>query len=117
MVGHEAAVIVGVAPTAAAQAAAAGPQRIRPHQHFVGLVNGRSADAVVRTACAGPIWPGRTTQPVAGQTFAVEQVPDGGGYNGHQLHGVGQLRLRPASLRSLQGLWREGAGPSVAGAL
>lgn len=67
-------------------AAAVGSTPIRPHQHFVGIVNGKRASSttppVVITVCAGPIWPGRTGPVASNQTLAVAQVASGGGYTG-----------------------------------
>lgn len=51
---------------------------VRPHQHFVGLINGstgRPAPATIRMSCFGPIVPGQTGHPMAGQTVAVKRVP------------------------------------------
>jgi hypothetical protein len=56
--------------------------QIRPNQHFVGLVNGDHADAVVYVACAGPSRLGGTGPPVGGQTVAVHRVASGGGFTG-----------------------------------
>jgi hypothetical protein len=65
--------------------AAASPP-IRAHQHFVGVVNGRSASAaaspVVYTVCAGPIWAGRSGPLAGGQTVAVARAVRHGGYTG-----------------------------------
>ena len=59
---------------------------IKPHQHFVGLVNGTRATAtavpVVYTVCAGPSWSGRTGPLAGGQTLAVARVARGGGHTG-----------------------------------
>lgn len=57
-------------------------QTVGPNQHFVGLVNGQHSDAQIRVACAGPVWVGRTTHPLAGQTLAVSQVATDGGSTG-----------------------------------
>ncbi len=46
---------------------------IGPGEHFLGLVNGSNYQATVYTACAGPIWPGRTG-PVVSGTLAVARV-------------------------------------------
>ncbi len=46
---------------------------IGPNQHFIGLVNGSNFQATVFTACAGPIWPGRTG-PVVSGLLAVARV-------------------------------------------
>lgn len=56
--------------------ALAGPRpRVGPHQSFDGLVNGHRGNAavpvVVFVACAGPIRPGETGHPVAGQTVEI----------------------------------------------
>jgi hypothetical protein len=56
--------------------ALAGPRpRVGPHQSFDGLVNGHrgtsSVPVVVSVACAGPIRPGETGHPVAGQTVEI----------------------------------------------
>ena len=55
---------------------------IRPHQRFYGLVNGASSSAVIRMACFGPIKPGQTGHPFAGQTVAVTRSPTGPGFTG-----------------------------------
>jgi hypothetical protein len=59
---------------AGAQAPAGG--RIRPHQVFGALVNGKngvSSPVEIQMACAGPIKKGETGHPVAGQTVTVFQ--------------------------------------------
>ena len=66
--------IAGLALTAGP--AIAGPRpRVGPHQSFDGLVNGHrggaSAPVVVFVACVGPIQPGETGHPVAGQTVEI----------------------------------------------
>ncbi|MBV8464267.1 MAG: hypothetical protein JO368_13300 [Acidimicrobiales bacterium] len=61
-------------------AASGGP--IGPNQHFIGLVNGKHAGAVVYTVCPGPLSPGRTGPPAGGQTVEVLRVPKGGGDTG-----------------------------------
>jgi hypothetical protein len=65
---------------------------IRPHQHFVGIVNGTRASGstvpVVYTVCAGPSWPGRTGPLAGGQTLAIARAAHGSGYTGplRQIH-------------------------------
>jgi hypothetical protein len=59
---------------------------IEPNQHYVGLVNGKSADAVIDVVCPGPIGPRRTGPPVSNQTVAVHQVASGGGDTGPAGH-------------------------------
>jgi hypothetical protein len=56
--------------------------QIEPHQHFIGLVNGDTTDAVVYVACAGPMLLGGTGPPVGGQTVSVHRVESGGGFTG-----------------------------------
>ena len=77
---------VGVVVAAAFAGPAAAAEPIGSGQHFVGQVNGSGASAtavpVVRTVCAGPVWPGRTGPVAGGQTLAVHQVAAGGGYTG-----------------------------------
>ena len=55
--------------------AAVPPQgKVGPHQVFGGLVNGKNgvpAPAVIRMACFGPVRPGQTGHPMAGQTVEV----------------------------------------------
>lgn len=43
---------------------------IQPNQYFTGVVNGKTAGAVVYTVCPGPAT-GRTGHPAAGQTLSV----------------------------------------------
>ena len=59
-------------------AAAVDPAPIGPHQFFVGEVNGistaSSAAAVIKVGCFGPVTPGETGHPVAGQYVDVLPV-------------------------------------------
>jgi hypothetical protein len=60
-------------------AAGATRSAIAPNQTFVGLVNGSTGlttPAPIYVACAGPINPGETTHPLAGQTLEVEPASD-----------------------------------------
>ncbi len=68
-----AALIVAAMLSGASAAAAFAPDPIGPDQHFIGLVNGSNFQSTVYTACAGPIWPGRTG-PVVGGTLSVARV-------------------------------------------
>lgn len=61
---------------------------IENNQRFSGLVNGRHTDAQIRTACGGPIFPGRTGHPLAGQTLSVTQDPSGHGDTGSDSRAV-----------------------------
>lgn len=55
---------------------------VGPGQHFVGVVNGSTSEAVVTTVCGGPVWEGRTGPPLAGQTLSLRRVDSGGGSTG-----------------------------------
>jgi hypothetical protein len=55
------------------------PGPIGPHEPFSGAVNGSRDGAVVRTACAGPVWPGRLGPVVGGQTVEVHRDASGQG--------------------------------------
>ncbi|QMU76878.1 hypothetical protein GXW83_15210 [Streptacidiphilus sp. PB12-B1b] len=70
-------VTVGAAALmAAAPAYAAGvvdPAPIGPGQYFTGLVDNVSSQAVIKVVCPGPVVPGETGHPLAGQT--VEALP------------------------------------------
>jgi hypothetical protein len=46
---------------------------ILPNQYFSGVVNGKTADAIVYTVCPGPAT-GREGHPASGQTLAVARV-------------------------------------------
>lgn len=65
---------IALAGPAGAQVTPGGP--VGPNQVFGGLVNnstGSPNPAVIRMACFGPIRPGQTGHPFAGQTVAVFQ--------------------------------------------
>ncbi len=74
--------VVAVVALMPAGLAAASGNRIRPNQHFVGFVNGKSSNAVVYTVCAGPVGPGRLGPPAGGQSVEVVHVQHGGGDTG-----------------------------------
>ena len=57
-------------------------QPIRPHQHFVGLVNNKHVGAVIYVVCPGPAGGDRTGPPAGGQSVKVVRVASGGGYTG-----------------------------------
>ena len=63
-------------------APAAAETPIQPRQHFVGLVNGSKAGAVVKTVCPGPAASGRQGRVRGGQTLSVERLAGGSGYTG-----------------------------------
>ena len=62
-------------PAAAASAAVQDPLPITPNTAFAGLVDGLSADAAIQVGCFGPITPGETGHPLAGQTLEVVTAP------------------------------------------
>ena len=59
---------------ASATSSSAG-QRVGPNQGFVGSVNGRFDSATILMACFGPIKPGQTGHPMAGQMLEVLSPP------------------------------------------
>ncbi|MEY9928246.1 hypothetical protein ABH926_002885 [Catenulispora sp. GP43] len=58
----------------AAGAAAQDPLPITPNTAFVGLVNGKTADAVVTVVCPGPVTSTSVGHPIAGQTAEVRSI-------------------------------------------
>jgi hypothetical protein len=73
-------VIAAIGLTVAATSTAQGATPIRAHQHFRGVVNGKTADAFIRIACPGPAE--QTGAILSGQTLAVTHVRAGGGFTG-----------------------------------
>lgn len=69
-----AAVAPALTAATAATAAVQDPIPISPNTAFVGLVNGKTADAVVTVVCPGPITPTSLGHPVAGQTAEVRSI-------------------------------------------
>ncbi len=67
-------VIGAVIPALPAGAA----RSVGPNQFFTGVVNGVSGNTIVpitiRMACFGPVRPGQTGHPMAGQTLAVHEL-------------------------------------------
>ena len=95
MVGAAAAIasVVVVGPVASASGAA-----IRPHQYFIAEVNGRTGEtlpAEIAMACFGPVQPGETGHPMAGQTVGVREVGPAApatvalGYTGNRARSIG----------------------------
>lgn len=64
----------GAANLPSATAAVVDPAPIGPHQYFVGQVNGTSTDAAIKVGCFGPVIPGETGHPQAGQFVNVLPV-------------------------------------------
>ena len=50
------------------------PLPIGPNVPFIGLVNGKSSDALITMVCPGPIAAGETGHPLGGQYVEVETV-------------------------------------------
>lgn len=70
-------VALGAALVPAATAAAdpvQDPLPITPNTYFVGLVNGRAADAVITVMCPGPITANSVGHPISGQSAEVRSV-------------------------------------------
>ncbi|WP_182877110.1 hypothetical protein [Microbispora sp. H10670] len=57
-----------------ASAGVVDPAPVRPHQYFYGFVNGETGHATIKMACFGPVYPGQTGHPFAGQTVEVRPV-------------------------------------------
>ncbi len=74
--------VVAVVALIPAGLAAATGKPIKPNQHFVGLVNGKSSGAIVYTVCPGPLGPGELGPPAGGQPVEVLRVHSGGGDTG-----------------------------------
>lgn len=51
------------------------PAPIGPNQYFYGEVNDQAGHATIQMGCFGPIHPGQTGHPLAGQTVKVLPVP------------------------------------------
>lgn len=63
--------VFGVALATAPAASADVIMPIGPNQVFHGLVNGTHEKAVIKVVCPGPVVPGQTGHPAAGQTLSV----------------------------------------------
>jgi hypothetical protein len=52
--------------------------KVGPNQFFTGVINGQDGNTTtpitIRMACFGPVKPGETGHPMAGQTLAVHQL-------------------------------------------
>jgi len=68
------AILVGSAMVLPAGAAV----KVGPNQFFTGVINGRDGNTTtpitIRMACFGPVRPGETGHPMAGQTLAVHEL-------------------------------------------
>lgn len=65
--------------TSATAAAVAAPVQdpipIGPNMSFHGLVNGAAVNATIQVGCFGPIVPGQTGHPLAGQSIEADSTP------------------------------------------
>jgi hypothetical protein len=81
-----AALFVGVSAVPAAADGVIDPAPIGPNTFFVGEVNNTAGPAVIQMACFGPVTPGETGHPLAGQTVkalpASTPVANTAGYTG-----------------------------------
>lgn len=75
MAGVVGGAFAGVATGGPADARTAATHSIGPRQHFIGLVNGHAANAIITMVCTSPLDPGETGHPLEGQTIAVEPPP------------------------------------------
>ena len=66
-----------VPSTALASTPVQDPVPISPNVPFIGLVNGKSSDAVITMVCPGPISQGEQGHPLGGQTVEVETALTG----------------------------------------
>jgi hypothetical protein len=88
--------------------------RIGPNQHFVGYVNGKSANAVVYTACPGPYRPGELGPPVGDHVY-VTRVPNGGGDTGANARVIyAYVPGGPPAITSLSRYGNQGTLPNTA---
>jgi len=66
-----AAAVLVAATALPASAEVVDPAPIGPHQYFYGFVNGQTGHATIKMACFGPVFPGQTGHPLAGQSVEV----------------------------------------------
>lgn len=76
-------ILIGIALATAPAASADVTVPIGPNQYFQGLVNGVHDNANITMVCPGPVVPGQTGHPVAGQTVSVMQVPPSASISGY----------------------------------
>jgi len=82
-----AAALTALAALFLAAGSAAAEQRIGPNQQFAGVVNGSAANATIFVVCPGPVVPGQTGHPVAGQGVQVV-LNTGGGFTGSAANSI-----------------------------
>jgi len=64
-------ILAGLLASGVAAASPVNQHKIRPHQAFVGLVNGATTNATIDVNCPGPLRLGQTGNPLPNQTMAV----------------------------------------------
>ena len=96
--------LVGLAVAASSLAvwttAASAASPVGPKQVFVGLINGKFANAEIRVSCTGPIYPGETGHVLPGQSVEVLPAPSTGstaGYTGTKARDIKLSIVRPVS--------------------
>jgi hypothetical protein len=68
------AVLVAATAAPATAGGVVDPAPIGPHNYFIGQVNNMTGPATIQMACFGPVVPGQTGHPLAGQTVKVLPV-------------------------------------------
>jgi hypothetical protein len=76
LVTSVAALIVAATAVPAVAGGVVDPAPIGPKNYFVGEVNGSTGPATIQMACFGPVTPGQTGHPLAGQTVTAIPVAD-----------------------------------------
>lgn len=96
------ALIVAATAAPAAAGGVVDPAPIGPNNYFVGLVNNTTGPATVQMACVGPVVPGQTGHPLAGQTVkALPVTPPTStitGYTGTAATAIAVTFATPASV-------------------
>jgi len=75
LIAPAAALVTAVAAAPAWADPVIDPAPIGPNQYFYGLVNDHAGQATIEMGCFGPIHPGQTGHPLAGQTVKVFPAP------------------------------------------
>lgn len=86
-----AAFLVAFVAAATPASAHVGSSKIRPHQHFTGLVNGTASNATVKVFCPGPVTLHQEGHPMTGQKLKVKSppaLPLKAGYTGTAAHKI-----------------------------
>jgi hypothetical protein len=79
---------------------------VRPHQSFIGLVNGRTGTTgrvTIHMACFGAVYPGETGHPTAGQSVGVMWTKanvKGSGYTGSTGTAIGGFFRAPPPVKA-----------------